>query len=283
MPGRQIGNADWYVEIKASHTFTGNNPSDVPITWSLPNGNLCWENSEKISARLTELADYTLDENDNKQYLVDDISVNPVVPSPENPLTLNAGESKALFSAGKTYTIDFKRGKGNLHDWGSAQSQALDEITANIVPLINNISEEAAFESGTVAKIGKTFVDGQGGVICGAQKYLVHRYLKWDGDWDDYIWDSDYICDAVGFSPSGGDSPLIPFIPASTLHSYFNNGDYESVVVKGGDEVLGAALAAGDNTRIININQYGKWNRGNVQAPFWRVYANGKMYPPERP
>jgi len=277
--------ADWYVEVKANHEFSGSNTSDVPITWSLNDGKLCWENAVKMSNSLTELADYYLDENGDKQYRVDNISVDPDIPSPENSLTLNANESKTLFNADKTYTINFKRRRGN-DSWSNVQSKVLDEITANIVPLINNVSDEAAFKSGSTATIGKTFVDGQGGVICGAQKCLVHRYLRWRRG--DYEWDSDYICDIIGFSPPPGgyggfDISLIPFTPASTLYSYFNNGDYESVVVKGSDEVLGAALAAGDNTRSIYIDQYGKWNGGNAQTPFWRVYANGEIYPPARP
>ena len=272
--GPSNGNADWYVEIKANHTFSGANTSDVPITWSLFSGNLCWGNAEKMSSKLTELADYIL-VNGNKQYLVDNISVNPVVPSSENPITLNAGESRTLFSADKTYTVNFKRGRNYLN-WSAAQSLVLNEINTNVTSLINNVTEEAAFDNNAAAKIGKTFVDGQGGVICGAQKNLVHRYLKQDG------WSSDYKNDIIGFAPSNNGLPLVPFVPGSTLWSYFNNGDYNSVVVKGSDEVLGAALAAGDGTRKININNSGKWNGGKVQAPFWKVYNSGKLYPPER-
>lgn len=191
-------------------------------------------------------------------------------------INLGPNETRVVWSGDRTSSVSFTRVRENENI-----SDLLNQISGSVQTVFQNASRnpEVAFPAGTVFTMGKTFKPGEGGVICGAQKVLVYRQWVYKKDrWGDHYWgwDDDLDEAPVGFPHDywqGG------FGPRTTVCSYLSDSSpTDGQVVKADDELLGAALTAGDWARTIRLDRYTP-----AGSRFWRYFDGGQIYPPDYP
>lgn len=263
--------AQWNVTVNYAHAVSASNPMECPVTWYKNYGtvNAYWPNAPSLSAQLASLADA------NK---VNTLNVGSTFNVPQDVLSLSAGETK-LNDADNSAAINFWRSRRSGEStWNTALQNTLNEIVAKVVPQLG-WQGEIAFVSdswGPHFRIAKSFEAGKGGIVTGAQRYLIHRPYVWKSRWDDYGWDNDLECDTIGFKTRYGS-----YSPTDWgLYSYFGTSSPTGgMILTGNDELLGTLLSSSDQTRTINLTPSG----AATGATYWRYYYNGSVYPPDYP
>jgi hypothetical protein len=239
----------WTASVRFSQTVTGSNPADFPVSWANR-----WGGGVNLFA--------------------------PAVSLPE-PVRLAAGETKFVWSGERGGSVELSADWQRGEMIGDFESRVLAQILAEAQRRFFSGQGEAVFGSGVKFTMTPTFEDGKGGVICGSQKYLVYRPWVYKSRWDDYGWDNDLEYTTIGFP--GRRSWWEPPSPVEWgLYSYFGRSSpTEGVVGKAGDELLGAALSAGERAKTIPLTS-NQWETP-LGSRYWRVYENGNLYPPDYP
>ncbi|MDI6710464.1 MAG: hypothetical protein QME76_07230 [Bacillota bacterium] len=271
----------WTLSFMYNHTVNGNNPTDFPAAFTGIYGgtpSLYWSGSDVFKARVASMADtikkghydYSKDRYVVDGYVpqVDYLNCDPIIPFSGVP-TLAPDESKWLLTSSRNADTQFwasrRSGRPYYESWETFENRMLNEIATNVIQPVFASQEEAVFNGGGKFVMTPTFKAGQGGIVSGAQKVIIHQRLRWSSKWDDYIW-CDLDDDIIGFQGAG-----------ITLCSYVSSASPTGgLVVKGGDEYLGRLLR--DKYAEIPFNS---WVPASQRQ--WRFYSNGVVYPPPYP
>ena len=241
----------WKVTVRYAHRVTGSNPNDFPVLWRAQWGNsppaLYWPGAQALREK------------------GNNVSVDPLIPLSGNPYLGANEQNKLIASCEKTASLELARERQRGESFESFESRVLSEVVSGIVQPVFSSQEEAVFEGGGRFAIVPTFEPGRGGVIGGAQKYLIHYHYVWDSKWDWYVWD-DPEDDVIGFP--GANMTLCSYIsPWSPM---------DGLVVRAGDEYF-AELLRRKSTEIL-------FNSGSTLAQrLWRFHSEGVVYPPPYP
>ncbi|RJX19573.1 MAG: hypothetical protein C4570_05090 [Ammonifex sp.] len=263
--------AQWNVTVNYTHAITASNPMECPVAWYKNYGavDAYWPNAPSLSAQLVSLADT------NK---VNTINVDSIFNVSQNVLSLSAGETK-LNDADNSAAINFWRSRRSGEStWNTALQNTLNEIVAKVVPQLCWQGEIAFVGNswGPYFRINKSFETGQGGVVTGAQRYLIHRRYVWKSSWDSYGWDNYLNRETIGFKTRYGS-----YSPTDWgLYSYFGTSSPTGgMILTGNDELLGTFLNSGNQARTISLTPW----EAATGATYWRYYYNGSVYPPNYP
>jgi hypothetical protein len=239
----------WTASVRFGQTVTGSNPADFPVSWANR-----WGSGVSLFA--------------------------PAVSLPE-PVRLAAGETKFVWSGERSGSVELSADWRRGETVDSFESRVLAQVLAEAQRRFFSGQGDVVFGSGVKFAMTPTFEDGKGGVVCGSQKHLVYRPWVYKSRWSDYGWDDDLECTTVGFP--GRRSWWEPPSPVEWgLYSYFGRSSpTEGVVVKAGDELLGAALSAGERAKTIPLTS-NQWETP-LGSRYWRFYENGNLYPPDYP
>ncbi|MGB9781871.1 MAG: hypothetical protein ACPLXA_02755 [Moorellaceae bacterium] len=258
--------ATWELHIKYNHIVSGKNPEEFTVSFKNSSGgtpSLYWPGASTLQSEIEAMADQVT--KSGKSYArVDYVNVESTIALPGVP-SLGPEETKWLVSYEREAGARFYKTPKKSESWNAFQDRVLGEIASKILQPIFG-QEEAVFDGGGKFVMTPTFKTGEGGIVCGAQKYLVHQRYKWDSEDDDYVWD-DLRDDVIGFPGAG-----------ITLCSYIspNTSPTEGLVVQGGDEYLGTLLSQRWNEIPFH------YDVSNTQRQ-WRFYYNGQVYPPPYP
>lgn len=195
---------------------------------------------------------------------------------PVGTISLNPGETKTVLSQEGTVSVRFTR-SGNY-----SCADVLNQISGSVQAVFQNrTTREAVFDvrnGWTYFLLGKTFEPGKGGIVTGAQKYLIHREWVHKRDrWGDYYWgwDDDYTYDKIGF----------PNAPGITLSSYLSyRSPTDGQIVKANDALftgLASPWASEEQRKIVLGYGWSYWQP--VYSQYWRCLTSQGIYPPDYP
>lgn len=275
--------AVWELTFGYGHTVSGSNPTDFPVSWTGRWGgtpSLYWPGTDTLRAKIADMADKERVETHDRwgrvikvEYVprVDYVNVDAAIPLPGVPSLAARDESKQLASCEKTANARFWkspiRNRRTHESWDTFQNRVLGEIASNIIRPVLSSQEEAVFNGGGRFVMTPTFEAGKGGVIGGAQRYLVGYYYRYESKWDWWVFD-DLGCWKIGFPNAD-----------ITLRSYVSTASpTQGLVVKGNDEYLVAARSGGWTQIRFDRN-------APVGERMWRFYdeRDRRVYPPPYP
>lgn len=277
--GLSSNKAVWELTFNYSHTVSGNNPTDFAVSWTGSWGgvpSLYWPGKDTLNAKIAAMADWKTIEHYNPYYerydtervpCIDYLNVDPVISLPAVPTLAPNEQSKWLASCNKTASVRFWKTPTKYEGWDSYQNRVLNEIVTNIIQPIFSSQEEAVFNNGGKFVITPTFKTGEGGIVNGAIKALIHREYEWDSEDEWYVWNH-LEDDLIGFP--GAEITYCSYVTSSSPTG--------GLVVKGGDEYLADALSQ-KWTEIW----FGYGYSETCSNRQWRYYYNGKVYPPPYP
>jgi len=206
----------WYrpkydITVKCTQAFSCHNSTDYSVEWSRQSANLAfyWE-SESLEDALIKQAYKYWDEEEDKYIYDASTSFNRIVDTgaPTSP-TINPGQTNNIYNNITQGTAVINKESRRM--WDSEGSGEADNITIRgqilndlsgisnaALPHIN-IDKEAVLMEDSIFKLKNTFLPGEGGLIGGAKRWLIHpRYCWRHGEWG---WDRDnYMGDEIGFS-----------------------------------------------------------------------------------
>lgn len=268
--------AVWELTFNYNSIINGNNPEEFQISWTGIWGgvpSLYWPGADTFRAVIASMADweqrtyysyYDWEEKTESYPRVDYVNVDSNISLPVMP-SLGPRESKWFASYEKNASTRFYKSPNRYESWDAYQNRVLGEIVSKVIQSIFGSQEEAVFNGGGRFVMTPTFKTGEGGIVCGAQKYLVHRRYTWDSEDDWYVWDH-ISADVIGFP--GADVTLCSYVTSAS--------PTDGLVVQGGDEYLGTLLSR----RWNEIPFY--YGVPNTQRQ-WRFYYGGQIYPPPYP
>jgi len=259
----------WVVTIKTTQTYSCNNSTDYEAVFAgqsqgwPPNPTpliFYWE-SEELESAFEEQAD-----------TINSISFDHFINTGQNSISIAPHQTANIYSCEKTGTVEFHSGKNTPPNLNKCNN-----ISNSVLPYIN-IDKEAVVNECTTFALKDTFIPGEGGLISGAKKWLIHpRYERHHGEWG---WDrDDYGKDPIGF-------PDCPPLAESSFTST-SASPTEGIILRPEDEVFIDTLTVPfqgikyeRNASIQLCNSVWSCPYG---SRYYKFYSNGKIYPEPYP